>query len=220
MSCPYFIAKTFAHITGGLMITGLSARYPVAYTWLQTKLQSIPVLASLLWLAATLLITFVLVGLPANSPFKYALAILFALVLGQISGQLVKDLDETNRLADVVLLTTGVFLGMVGIGTADRQNLLGFGPYLLGGLVGLIVTQLVLMVVRAVRGITTQQAGLVGDVLSMLGIGLFAAFTAYDTQVLKEKARLCTGNPDYVDASLGLFLDFLNLFTNFGHLSR
>jgi FtsH-binding integral membrane protein len=48
---------------------------------------------------------------------------------------------------------------------------------------------------------------------------LFTIYIAYDTQIIKEKARTCKSHlnrgvqPDYPKDSLGLFLDIINLFT-------
>ena len=56
--------------------------------------------------------------------------------------------------------------------------------------------------------------------ISRITVFLFAAFVGYDIQVLKENAKLCRGNPDYVKESVGLYLDILNLFTGFGGMEN
>jgi len=55
--------------------------------------------------------------------------------------------------------------------------------------------------------------------LSWIGAALFAAYTAYDTQRMKEDAK-SKNTPDYVKSSLSLYLDFLNLFQNIGSLEQ
>jgi FtsH-binding integral membrane protein len=56
-------------------------------------------------------------------------------------------------------------------------------------------------------------------VFSWVATILFSAFTAYDTQRLKEDARSSKA-PDYINSSLGLYLDFLNLFESIGSLEE
>jgi FtsH-binding integral membrane protein len=56
--------------------------------------------------------------------------------------------------------------------------------------------------------------------LNLLGVVLFSLFTAYDIQVLKLHARRCRSGknnsfkPDYPVETLGIYLDFINLFVN------
>jgi FtsH-binding integral membrane protein len=99
------------------------------------------------------------------------------------------------------------------------MNLLGFGPYLFAGLIGLIVAQLLLY---AFGSSEEKREGF--QFIRFFAIALFAAYTAYDVQVLREKASLCRTiqkklkrDPDYPAESLGLYLDFINLFVNIGN---
>ena len=52
-------------------------------------------------------------------------------------------------------------------------------------------------------------------VISSFAIALFALFTTFDINLIRAKAKACKENPDYVNASLGIFVDYLSLFTNF-----
>jgi FtsH-binding integral membrane protein len=152
----------------------------------------------------------------AGIPDKYAAAIAFSFLIGQMSGPLVKALDEKNILARTLFLATGVFVGMVLVGLYDKNNMLGFGPYLLGALLGLIIAQLILFALEATSAIKKQQYFQGAKVLSFFGIGLFSLFAAYDTQVVKMHARTCKKQGDYIEESTGLFLDFVNLFQKIG----
>ena len=51
-------------------------------------------------------------------------------------------------------------------------------------------------------------------VISSFAIALFALFTTFDINLIRAKAKACRKNPDYIDASMGIFLDFLNLITS------
>jgi len=214
-TCKHFIAKTFAHTAVGIGIAAVSAEYPVLFNALENSLGSSGWAALLIFIAPFALI-FVLPALPANSPLKYVAAISFAYIIGQLSGTLVQTLDEQNILARTLFLATGVFVGMVLVGLYDKNNMLGFGPYLFGALIGLIIAQIILFILTATTTIQKEQYFEGRKLLSFFGVGLFSLFAAYDTQVIKVLARKCKKRGDYINASLGLFLDFLNLFQYLG----
>jgi len=214
-TCKHFIAKTFAHTAVGVGIAAVSAEYPVLFNALEDSLGSSGWTALLIFIASFALI-FVLPALPANTPLKYVAAISFAYVIGQLSGTLVERLDEQNILARTLFLATGVFVGMVLVGLYDKNNMLGFGPYLFGALIGLIVAQIILFILTVTTAIQKEQYFQGRKLLSFFGVGLFSLFAAYDTQVVKLHARQCKKQGDYVNESLGLFLDFVNLFQNLG----
>ncbi len=214
-SCKYFIAKTFAHTAAGIGIAAISADNPVLYAALKKQLRGSG-LSEIIIFAATIALVFILPVLTPNTPLKYAAAIAFSFLIGQMSGPLVKALDEKNILARTLFLATGVFVGMVLVGLYDKNNMLGFGPYLLGALLGLIIAQLILFALEATSAIKKQEYFQGAKVLSFFGIGLFSLFAAYDTQVVKMHARTCKKQADYIEESTGLFLDFVNLFKNIG----
>ena len=215
LSCKYFIAKTFAHTAVGVGIAAISAENPVLFNALEDSLQSPGWAALLVFIASFALIWFI-PGMSSNTPLKYVAAVSFAYLMGQLSGPLVERLDEQNILARTLFLATGVFVGMVLVGIYDKNNMLGFGPYLFGALIGLIVAQLILFILTATTTIQKEQYFEGRKLLSFFGVALFSLFTAYDTQVVKLHARQCKKRGDYINESLGLFLDFVNLFQYLG----
>ena len=182
---------------------------------LEDSLQSPGWAALLVFIASFALIWFI-PGMSSNTPLKYVAAVSFAYLMGQLSGPLVERLDEQNILARTLFLATGVFVGMVLVGIYDKNNLLGFGSYLFGALIGLIVAQLILFILTATTTIQKEQYFEGRKLLSFFGVGLFSLFAAYDTQVVKLHARQCKKRGDYINESLGLFLDFVNLFQYLG----
>lgn len=92
--------------------------------------------------------------------------------------------------------------------------------FLFAGLIGMILAEVVWMILE-MSGTVSETTANTGDkVFSWLGVALFALYTAYDTQSIKRRAALCKGQGDYVNESLSLFLDFLNLFTNIASLQE
>lgn len=214
-TCNYFIAKTFAHTAVGVGIAAISAENPVLFNALEDSLQSPGWAALLVFIASFALIWFI-PGMSSNTPLKYVAAISFAYLIGQLSGPLVETLYEQNILARTLFLATGVFVGMVAVGLYDKNNMLGFGPYLFGALIGLIVAQIIIIILVDTRTIQKEQYFEGRKLLSFFGVGLFSLFAAYDTQLVKVHARQCKKRGDYINESLGLFLDFVNLFQYLG----
>ena len=214
-SCKYFFGKVFAHLAGALAVSAASAEYSNL---------SEQLLGGTSLLIHSLLNFAILIGLlfgtqmttPGSIP-KYAFFIAFAFWIGQTLKPYVAHLQDKGTLSRVLTLTTGVFVAMTALGFYDSGNFLGLGPYLLAGLIGLIIAQVLVLLLGTPE---EKRKGI--QWLNLIGVGLFSLFTAYDIQVLRVNAKLCrTGKnspfqPDYPVESLGIYLDFINLFVDMG----
>jgi hypothetical protein len=96
------------------------------------------------------------------------------------------------------------------IGWTTKQDLSGWGKWLLIGLIGLIVTSIINMFI----GSTALEW-----IISYAGLGLFLALTIYDTNRIKGMTYLSLANGEAgvarrigVLGALRLYLDFINLF--------
>lgn len=214
-SCQNYFGKVFAHVGGALAIAAVSAETSdIGAKALKGQHRMIQLLLNLV-------ISFVLIygvmrtkqgGIP-----KYLFFAAFAFWMGQVLKPLVDQLQDKKQIERVLILTTGVFAGMAAVGFNDNQNLLGFGPYLLAALFGLILAQIGLAIFSS-----PEDKAKAFEIIRFLGVGLFAAFTAYDVQRIKRSSSLCRKmknagvQPDYPSESLGLFLDYVNLFSFIG----
>jgi FtsH-binding integral membrane protein len=211
--CKYFFGKVFAHLAGALAISAASAEYSdLGAQLLGNSSVLIQIIVNLVISLALLYGTFL--TQPGSIP-KYAFFIAFAFWLGQTLKPYVERLEDKGALTRVLTLTTGVFVAMTALGFYDSGNFLGLGLYLFAGLIGLILAQIVLLAFGTPE---EKRKGI--QWLSIFGVGLFSLFTAYDIQVLRVNARLCrigkNVQPDYPVESLGIYLDFINLFSNIG----
>jgi hypothetical protein len=215
-SCKNYFGKVFAHLAAALAISAASAETSnigsTIYGNASVLIQFLGNLAIMLGLMFGVFLT-----RPGGVP-KYAFFIAFAFWMGQILKPYVDKLDAKGALTRTLILTTGVFVGMMALGFYDSMNLLGFGPYLTAGLLGLIVAQLLLLSLGTPE---EKRKGI--QILNVVGVALFAVFTAYDVQVLRAGAASCRRmqknlkmDPDYPAESLGLYLDFVNLFQRLG----
>lgn len=212
-SCNFYFGKIFAHLAAGTAIAGLSAEYTdIGSQLLKGQNQWVQLILNILIMAVLLF------GVLFTAPggiLKYAFFTAFAFWIGQTLKPLVDRLKNKNEIQQIIFLTTGIFAAMMAVGFYDKQSLLGIGPYLLFGLLGLIIAQIVLMFF--------DESKFVFDIVRFFGVALFSVFTAYDIQLLKESAKFCKmmqksgKGPDYPKESLGLFLDFVNLFGYLGN---
>jgi FtsH-binding integral membrane protein len=214
-ACKYFFGKVFAHLAGALAISAASAEYS------NLGAELLPESSVLVKFLVNLGLLFGLMyGVLLTQPggvAKYAFFIAFAFWIGQILKPYVQRLEDKGTLTRVLTLTAGVFAAMTALGFYDSGNFLPLAPYLLAGLIGLILAQ---ALVLALGTPEEKRKGI--QWLNLFGVGLFSLFTAYDIQVLRVVARRCRSRknsgfqPDYPVESLGIYLDFINLFSHMG----
>ena len=190
---------TYLHLTGALALTAVSSETPVSFPYVN-------IINTIL----VFVVLFLIIG-ARPGPYKYVLFALFSILFGQILSPVVQDLQARGQLREVLASVAGIFVAMTVVGFADKQNLLGFGGYLFAALIGLIIARVALIVAKLSD--PSASVSKMNTLLNWVGTVIFAVFVAYDTQILKQRQKLRERNPDYVDASLGLFLDIINLFS-------
>jgi len=203
--CPYFIANTFAHLLGGLFITGISTENPLI-----NNVENKP-MTHFAFIIATIVLLFIVMATEPG-PIKYVLFTALSYVIGQILVALASRLKQKGLLGPTLLNVAGIFTTMAVIGLIDNQNMLGWGVYLSAALIVLLIT----MLAGALFVSDKKTQNSMGTWISRAVVVLFTLFIGFDIQVLKENALLCDGNPDYVNESLHLYLDIINLFSGVG----
>tara|TARA_B110000908_G_C10243641_1_gene447539 strand:+ start:1285 stop:2010 length:726 start_codon:yes stop_codon:yes gene_type:complete len=82
-----------------------------------------------------------------------------------------------------------------------------WGAYLLIGVLGVLIARIIEMVINPIgRQLRSR-------VISYISVVLFSLLVMYDTKKVIVHSQNCV-NPDYINESLNLFLDSLNLFQN------
>jgi FtsH-binding integral membrane protein len=109
-----------------------------------------------------------------------------------------------SSIAGVFFVTAGAFAGLSAVGFFTKADLSAIGRFAIFAIVGLILATVV--------NIFLQSSGLQW-LVSILGVLIFGALTAYDTQKLKEvfASGEAHANMPLVGA-LTLYLDFVNMF--------
>ncbi|MGY6635170.1 MAG: Bax inhibitor-1/YccA family protein [Alkalilacustris sp.] len=113
-------------------------------------------------------------------------------------------------IAQTFFVTAIAFAGLSLYGYTTKKDLSGWGTFLMMGVIGLIVAMIV--------NIFLQSPAIMFAV-SVLGVLIFAALTAYDTQSIKNEyiQHAASGDREWLEksavmGSLRLYLDFINMF--------
>lgn len=112
-----------------------------------------------------------------------------------------------DSIAQSFFVTAASFGALSVYGFVTKRNLSGLGRFLFMGLIGLILSSIV--------NIFWQSSSLT-FMTSVFGVFLFAALTAYDTQMLKELYYQSQNDSAAIkrlslQGALKLYLDFINL---------
>ena len=106
------------------------------------------------------------------------------------------------------LITAAAFGGLSLFGYTTKKDLTGFGSFLIIGLIGLVVASIVNIFLAS---------SMMGFIISIAGVLIFAGLIAYDTQRLKMSYYEMGGDhtaqavaTNY--GALSLYLNFINLF--------
>ena len=111
---------------------------------------------------------------------------------------LAKEVDE-NKVTPGVLGFI-VFAAMASLAGTIKRDLSGMGKFLFIGVI--------LLILASFANIFLQIPGLM-IATSLIAIGIFSAFMVYDVQRI-----LNGGETNYITATLAIYLDIYNVFTN------
>ena len=109
-----------------------------------------------------------------------------------------------SSIASVFFVTAGAFAGLSVVGLVTKKDLSAIGRFAIFALIGIILVSLVNLFVASAQ---------LNFLLSVVGVLVFAALTAYDTQKLKNifaSGEVHANMP--IVGALMLYLDFINMF--------
>lgn len=206
-------ARTF-----GLMALGLLVTFAVALFFSQTytglyllynAFSLISVFHIVLLVVQLAVVIAMTAGLEKMSPTTATVCFFAYSALTGLTFTVYFILFELTSLILVFAATALYFGGMAVFGYFTRRNLLGMRSILLGGLIFLIVGNLLMLFIPGLQA--------ADRVMCSLGVILFLVYTAYDTQKLQHLYQSFAGDAAMlkkvsVFMALELYLDFVNLF--------
>ncbi|WP_027533769.1 Bax inhibitor-1/YccA family protein [Bradyrhizobium sp. WSM3983] len=199
-----YMLRIYNYMAAGVGLTAIVA-------WLTYQLTGPALLQSpLMWvfiLAPLALVFFI--GSRINTLSVSTARILFFIyaALVGVSLSTLLHIYTSASITRVFFITAATFGALSVFGYTTRRDLSGLGTFLFMGLIGIIIASLV--------NLFLQSTGL-DWLISIVGVGVFAGLTAYDTQRIKAMYdsgddETATGRKSVISA-LSLYLNFINLF--------
>lgn len=199
-----YMLRIYNYMAAGVGLTALVA-------WLTYQLTGPALLQSpLMWIfiLAPLGLVFVISSRINTLSAATARALFFAYAaLVGVSLSILFHIYTNSSITRVFFIAAAAFGALSLVGYTTRRDLSGLGTFLFMGLIGLIIASLVNLFLRS--------TGL-DWLISIVGIGVFAGLTAYDTQRIKAMYdatddEVSAGRKTVI-AALSLYLNFINLF--------
>jgi FtsH-binding integral membrane protein len=140
-----------------------------------------------------------------NATVALGLFFVYAASLGLTIGLIVSSYS-TTAVATSFISASAMFGAAAVYGTVTKRSLSSLGGILLMGLVGIIVASIINIFLGSEA---------ISWLISLAGVAIFTALTAYDVQKIQQGALVgMTGSMEKaaVLGALRLYLDFINLF--------
>jgi FtsH-binding integral membrane protein len=200
-----YMLSVYNYMASGVLLTGI-----VALLFANSGLAAQVLVTPLRWLIILAPLGFVMAmsfGLNRMSTGTLqALFWAFAVAMG-LSMSSIFLVYTGVSIAQTFFAVAAGFLGLSVYGYTTKRDLSGFGTFLIMGVVGLLVAMLINLFLQSPAMMLA---------ISAIGVLLFAALTAYDTQKIKSMYAYVAGTDMMgkvvIMGALNLYLDFINMF--------
>jgi len=198
-----FLSQAFLWMFAGLLVT---AGVAFAVQTNERLLQFASDYFLVLFIAQLAIVVGISAGIKRiSATAALALFFVYAASLGVTIGLIVSS--YTTGSVVTAFVSASAMFGAAGIyGAVTKRSLAGIGGFLFMGLIGLMVAMLLNLVFPT---------GLVSFAISVVGVVIFTALTAYDVQRIQSgdlAARTGSMEKAAVIGALQLYLDFINIF--------
>mmetsp|Transcript_74279 Transcript_74279/g.192990 ORF Transcript_74279/g.192990 Transcript_74279/m.192990 type:complete len:242 (+) Transcript_74279:95-820(+) len=203
-----FVRKVYGILSAQLLLT-VAIATPFQYMSKQQVVAAQPLLIiSCIVLVATMCAMMCCAHALRTFPSNY----IFLGVLTSAMGVLVGFTSAMYTWQSVVLsagITVGIFIGMTVFAWTTKTDFTGYGPYLFGAMLTLMVFGFTLSIM-SLCGVHIKWLTMLYDFLAVL---LFTFYIVFDTQMIIGGDHQISFNiDDYCFAALNLYLDIINLF--------
>ncbi|MGE3933227.1 MAG: Bax inhibitor-1 family protein [Rhodospirillaceae bacterium] len=201
-----YMLSVYNYMASGLALTGIVAYIIAATPALYQPLFGTPLkwVVMLAPLGLVFFFSFKLESMKAST--AHTIFWVFAGLMGASMATVFLAFTGAS-VARVFFITAGTFAAMSLYGYTTKRDLSKFGSFLIMGVIGLILASLVNIFLAS---------SALHFAISAIGVLLFVALTAYDTQRIKEiYADHYDGETISkltISGALTLYLDFINLF--------
>ncbi len=203
-----FISKVYMWMSMGLMISTAACFWLMAQPALLTAVFTKPFVFFGIIIAEFALVVWLSAAAMRLSPFTATILFSLYSFLNGITLTGILLVYTGSSVLTTFAVTAGTFLFFSVYGMTTKKDLTGIGSLAMMALFGVILASLV--------NIFLKSSGLTW-IITFVGIGVFLALIAYDTQKLKALHAMGFDNPEMekkvaILGALTLYLDFINLF--------
>jgi uncharacterized protein len=198
-----YMLRIYNYMVAGVGLTALVA-------WLTYQLTGRALLQTLMWifiLAPLALVFFISARIHTLSVTTARRVFFVYAALVGVSLSTLLHIYTSSSITRVFFIAAATFGALSIFGYTTRRDLSGLGTFLFMGLIGIIIASVVNLFLRS--------TGL-DWLISIVGVGIFAGLTAYDTQRIKamydSRDDETSAGRKSVIAALSLYLNFINLF--------
>jgi FtsH-binding integral membrane protein len=152
---------------------------------------------------------------PKNTFTKHIVWLLFIISIGITMYPIYLYTKMSNVFLSTLITTLIIVIGLTLIAFYKPELIsLSWGTMLLS----LLVIGIILLLCNIFLNKNIQSQNKLGYILSYGFVILFSFLILYDTKKLQVNAKKCI-IPDYINESVGIFLDIINIFANMGRIN-
>ncbi len=203
-----FMYKVYGLMAVAFVITAAIAYYISHTPTLYKPLVTSPGIFMVVLIAQLILVVFITLLMPRlNTSIAALLFFLYAISMG-ITSSVIFLIYDTHSIYIAFFVSAAMFAAMAIYGYVTKTDLSSIGNIALMALVGLVIGLLVNLFFKN---------DMFDIILSSVGVIIFTALTAYDSQRIKYIGRLMLAEGQGISkiaifGALTLYLDFINLF--------
>jgi len=201
-----FLRKVYAFMAAGLSATAVTATVVASSETLVGTLLRNPILFyGLIFGELGVVLAFSALANRLSTAAAAALFFGYA-VLNGVTLSLIFLAYTASSIGSTFFVTAGTFGALSAYGYATKRDLSGVGSFAMMGLIGLVIASLVNIFLKST---------MIYWLTTFVGVIVFTALAAYDTQKLKRFASQVSPEQQSkvaMQGALMLYLDFINLF--------
>jgi FtsH-binding integral membrane protein len=203
-----FMVKVYAWMSLALAITGFTAVFTAGNATLFSLIFS----QSWVWIGLIILefvlVAYLSIWIAKMSAQRATIVFILYSVLNGLTLSIIFLIYTTGSIASTFFVTAGTFAVMSAYGYLTKSDLSKWGNILFMGLIGIIIASIVNYF---------MQSETLYAIITYIGVLIFVALTAYDTQKIKTMNIIGNEGTDEdkkeaIMGALTLYLDFINLF--------
>lgn len=207
-SISIYLTKVYNWMAVALLVTGLVAYFTAGSEIMIQTIVGNRILFFGLIIGELFLVGYISKRINKMSSYNATLLFLLYAVLNGLTFAVIFLVYTSESISSTFLITAGTFGAMSAYGYFTKQDLTKIGNLAFMALIGIIIASIVNFF---------MQSAMMHWIITYLGVAIFVALTAYDTQKLKRIAANGFENEENMEKSailgaLTLYLDFINLF--------